>query len=679
MTTTKEATDKWFTVYVPPSTGGTESYLRIGSPDTKTEASFLSTLRTTYQDAPAAPAVAAAFNQSSTAGMVVYTTGDLVQFVNGTYDTRVLNDRFVVHVLNRDTVAAQANSYATGGDSTYRTYLRLGKPYDTIEGAFQGVAADADLAELVKSLAPPAPASPISATDAASNYQNALSGADADKVAARLFLSTAAEAGDRTAIDKIDDLLHNGATDAVKRQEAQIWARNTLQALHLKFANKRKNEALLNTGEGRAKLADHAKNKNDPVARRKLIEIYEQSFAGLLAASGTISGMSSQVTVDMANDAQSWAKGVLDTLPKMSKEHIARWSLGDGVALYSDRPITLTTPDKLAITVGAHSRTVFGPQYAEIYDVSDDVIGQIKDGTIATLDQIAEKKLITANLVRRDLMGTSWRTTSFDQSKALGYKFSDYGSFELSSSYAFAAGFKFTNGVAASFDGSVGISTAVSTAFKVEAGDSRLSTSFPHGSIEYDTKKDIKGNEIALSVNAVENVVNAATSEVYAKAARVVLGILNAATLAYTAAAVGVGNKKSGLGDSETSGVRDFLQAGEKVYLAATVINAAMLAAGVIVGVVQLVSRKTAALAGDHLPVQLPNVKLNSGGVKIQAGPSYINVDPSGIQIYGPQVVVAGPFTNVLPQFLTGDLTTTEVVAQSDMATAIAELMAIEI
>ncbi len=654
MTTTKESTDKWFTVYVPPSTGGTESYLRIGSPDTTTETSFLSTLQAAYQASTAQPAVQAAFGTSSTAGMVVYTAGDLVQFVNGTADTRVLNDRYIVHVLNKATIDAASTKKATDADKTYRTYLRLGKPSDLIEGAMQGNAADADLVKFIKDLAYAEPKTVVADGNA---KRDLAIGGNAD---ARTYLKTAAEKSDRGAIDRIGEVLNNTNTDPVVRADAQGWARTTLVALQLKLANSRKNEALLDTDDGRTKLAASAANK-DPVARRKLIEIYETSAAGL-ASGAAVAGLVRGMTVAKVQSAQTWAKGVLDGLGKSGDELLARWSLGDGVALYSDRPITLTTPDKLKVSVGSDSRTVFGPSYSEVYDVSNDVIAQIKDGTIATIDQVPDKRLITATLVRRELSGASWRSTKFDQSKSLSYSLSDSGSFGLTSSYAFGAGLKLSNGITAGYDASFGISCGVSTSFKVDCSKTSLETSFPFSKIKYDATATTKANSITLSVNPVENVVNWMTAEKYAVAARVVVGIINAAALAYTAIAAGIGNQKSDASKSETNAVRGFLEAGEAVYITASVVNAALLAGALIVGVIQLVSRKTAQATSDNLPLQPTNIILNSAGIKLQAGTSYINIDPTGIQIYGPQVLVAGPLTNVLPEYLTGNLTATQVL-----------------
>jgi hypothetical protein len=643
MSTYKEAADnKWFTVYVPAASGGTESYLRIGSPDATTETSFLSALQTAYAGSAAQPAVQAAFGQTSTSGVVMYTTGDLVQFVNGTADMRVLNDRYVVHVLNKATVDAAnpATGKATDSTKTYRTYFRLGKPYDIIEGELTGNAADTNLCALVKALLPTPAPTPITDGQAKKDL------ADDGNADARSYLISKAEAGDREAIDRINDLLSSTNSDVVKRADAQKWARTTLRALHLKVADARKWEALRNTGQGRTKLEAAATGTpKDPVARRKLIEIYEVPTAGV-ATGGLAPGIGG-LTQAQVSDAQTWAKGVLDQLARTSGEMLARWSQGDGVALYSDRPITVTTPDKYKVTVGADSRTVLGPTYAETYDVGDDVINQIKDGTIATLDQVPNKKLITATLTRRDMTKTNWRTTKFDQAKALSFAFNDSGAFALSSSYAFAAGLKFSNGISAGFDASFGVSAGVSTSFKVDCSKNSIETAYPYGKIKYDTKGDLKGESVTLSVSKVENVVSATLGETFTKVTRLAMAAINVCALAYTARAAAVGNSSSGTSDSETPGVRSFLEDGEKFYLAATIVNAALLAAGVIIGIVQLVSRKTAGATIDQLPATPPTITMNDTGIMIQAGPSFIHIDAAGIRLSGPVLNASGPLINL--------------------------------
>src|SRR5262249_15000519 len=146
---------------------------------------------------------------------------------------------------------------------------------------------------------------------------------------------------------------------------------------------------------------------------------------------------------------------------------LANFSLGDGVALYSDRPVTVTTPDTMKVTVGSDSRTALGTTYAEVYDVDDDTINAIRDGRITSTGSIANKTLISATLTRRALnipgaavsgLAPLWRTTKFDQTRSLSYSITDSGSFSFSSAYTFGMGMKFNNGVSASFDASAGVS-----------------------------------------------------------------------------------------------------------------------------------------------------------------------------------------------------------------------------
>src|SRR5688572_25840608 len=149
--------DNWFSVYVPAASatttpaattqsivtaGGTnESYMRLGNPNTSVENNLKAALRLQFADSLTAPAVESAFGATPKAGAVLYTAGDHIQFINGTSDTRVLKNRYIVHVLNKEAVD-QAATYvdttptatSTTTPQTYRAYLRLGTPDATVEG-----------------------------------------------------------------------------------------------------------------------------------------------------------------------------------------------------------------------------------------------------------------------------------------------------------------------------------------------------------------------------------------------------------------------------------------------------------------------------------------------------------------------------------------------------------------
>lgn len=653
MTTTREATDKWFTVYVPPTAGGTESYLRLGSPDATTEESFLATLQASYQGSVTQPAVQAAFGNTASAGMVLYTVGDAVQFINGRSDTRVLNDSYLVHVLNKETVdaGATAQNKASTTDKTYRSYFRLGKPNSVVESQLQGKPDEASLASFAKTLAP-TPLSPMELGAGNTQRDLALTG----DIAARRLLETQATSGDPIAIDKLDELLKSSdaradqsfTIDTVAQTAARKWARSTLSAVHAKFASQLKINAIVGDTASRTKLSTGATN-GDPVARQKLVEIYE----------GVIPVSAAGQTFSNVPAAQQWAKTVLDTLPQLTSEMLARWSLGEGVALYSDRPITMTTPGELKVTVGADSRTVLGPSYSEVYDVSDDVLQQIRDGSITQAKQIGERSIVTASLSQR-ARGTGWRTTKYDSAKALSYTVTDGGSFSLSHAYSLAAGLKLSNGLSASFDASIGIAVSAPLSFKVEYGPKRMKTAWTLGETCFTDKQDLRGSSVTLTVDAATKV----TSFTFATLSKVVLAgsiALNAAALAYTAALAIIASKKVAADQDSSAELREQLDKGEIVYLTATALNVVFMAASLILGVIQLIVKKTVDGANGMAPAQLPNLVMNSAGIKLQAGTNYIHIDPSGITVFGTQVFVAGPLTNVLPMHLTGNITPTGV------------------
>ena len=97
-------------------------------------------------------------------------------------------------------------------------------------------------------------------------------------------------------------------------------------------------------------------------------------------------------------------------------------------------------------------------------------------------------------------------------------------------------------------------------------------------------------------------------------------------------------------------------------------LNAAFLAMSLIAGVMQLLGKLAADGVAAAAPVQVPNLVLNSSGIKLQCGASYLSIDATGVAIYGPQVYVAGPFTSVLPAYLTGNLTPTGIAKAIDVA-----------
>jgi hypothetical protein len=658
------STDKWFSVYVPRRTdtaNAYESYFRLGTPDIAAESARLVELQAAYTDALAQPAVEAAFGGNPTSGVAFYTEGDLVQFVNGKVDTRVLNDSFTVHVLNKAD-ADHAGQDPTKPVTTYRTYLRLGKPNKIIETQIKSAVPSVALLLAYALALAPTPASTISPATKQEKSEAVLTG----DIGARTALRASAESGDAVALQALDDLRASADPRASVEHDgktASAWALAALRELHDKFANALRDKALFGETAARDKLKARA-IAGDPVARRKLIELAESKVA---AAATGYNGQAA---------ANEWARAALAAVPG-GPDMLAAFSLGDGVALYSDRPITLTTPVALKITVGSESRTVLGPTYSEAYDVSDEVIQQIKDGVITQPGKIAQKRLITASLTARELSRASWRTTKFDQAKALSYTLNDSGSFGISSSYAFAFGLKLSNGISGSFDGSIGVGVSVPSALKVELGKKRIETSWTGGKISYSTDQDLKGKSVKLSVGSTEDVAVAPAREALVLALRVGMIAVNALVLVYTATGVGIGNSTSGEGEESTKNMREFLVAGEPVYIAISTLNAIFMAAGLIVSAIQILSKSTVGAAQAVSPAQLPNLVLNSTGIKLQCGASYIHIDPSGIALYGPQIYLASPMTQVLPTYLTGNLSPAGIAEAVDQAEHIAALMAL--
>jgi hypothetical protein len=673
-------TNKWFSIYVPETKVAQtvttyQSYLRVGGPDTTTEAGFVNALKVSYQDEAAQPAVQAAFGASPTGGIVLYTEGDLVQFVNGRADTRVLNDSYVVHVLNKSDVGKVPAGGATTPAKTYRAYFRLGKENSDVEKPLTGAVRDAELLGFIGVLAP-TPESSINTAQKQQFINDVLGGpipaageppTDAEilKVqTARSNLLSLAKTGDPLAIHALESLRMSGEPQAnvtYDGKTAKAWALAALQGVHQTFADRARDGALKGDTAARTRL-HNAINPTppslpDPLARRKLVELAQSPNP---AATQSFNGQTA---------ARDWAAAELAAV-SAGKELPARWSLGSGVALYADQPITLTTPSALKITVGSDSRTALGPTYTEAYDVSDDVIQQIKDGYITQAAQIPKKKLITASLTRRERSGLSWRTSKFDQAKTLGYTLSDSGSFGVTHSYAFAAGLKLTNGISGSFDASIGVSASVPSAFKVEVGKKRIETSWSGGKLNYSKDQVLTGSSVKLSVGAVEDFVVWPASEGLALAIRIGMMAVNGLVLAYTATGLGIGDATTGEGEESTKNVREFLDAGEPVYIAVSVLNAVFMAAGLIVGVIQLAARAAGTASQAALPAQPANILMNTAGIKIQCGASYINLDASGVTICGPQVQVVGGITNMIPAYMTGNMTPTQIVEAAQFAEA---------
>src|SRR5690606_29195766 len=146
------------------------------------------------------------------------------------------------------------------------------------------------------------------------------------------------------------------------------------------------------------------------------------------------------------------------------------------------------------ITVGKDSRTVLGQSYSETYDVSDDVLQQIKDGTIRDLSALTSKSLVTAALSRPDATGLSWRTTKFDLSKSLNFGAADNGSFTVGSDYSFWAGLKLSNSLGVSFEANTGAAISAPLGAKIELASEGIDTAWAGGKVSYNSQQTIKGD-----------------------------------------------------------------------------------------------------------------------------------------------------------------------------------------
>jgi hypothetical protein len=146
------------------------------------------------------------------------------------------------------------------------------------------------------------------------------------------------------------------------------------------------------------------------------------------------------------------------------------------------------------------------------------------------------------------------------------------------------------------------------------------------------------------------------------------MAAVNAAVAGYTGAVVGIGNTTTEDSSQPTASIRKMLEAGEPVYVTATMLNGVFLAASMIAGVLQLVAKKTVDGANAASPAQLPNILVNGAGIKLQAGPSFIAIAPQGVLVYGPQIMVASPMTDFQPAGLPGNASGPGVLELGDAA-----------
>ena len=341
-----------------------------------------------------------------------------------------------------------------------------------------------------------------------------------------------------------------------------------------------------------------------------------------------------------------------------------RFSLGDGISMFSDKAMNITTPDTLKVTVGKDARTVLGPTYSETWDVSDDVLDQVRSGEISGVSQITSKKLVTASLTDRSVIG-SWRTTKFDLAKTLNVGVADNGSFLVGSALTYIAGLKLGNLLGASFDANTGLTAAAPTGSKVELVGTGMETAWPKGKVNYKENQSLKGRTVTLAVDPVA-IFCGNTHMALTKLIRGLMSTTNAALAAYTAAFAAV----SAVGDTDDDGeaeVKAMLETAEAIYLAVLAINVVTTVAMGIASIVQIANEIASKTQNIALPALVPNITLNSGGIKLQCGTAYVHIGASGVLINGTQVAIGSPSTALVPMVTPSTVTPVQLLSLSGM------------
>lgn len=652
---------RWFTVYVPdadtghsPSTSPStshESYFRVGGADVTTESGFLDSLKSFYKDALGEAAVAAAFGSTATDGIVQYTQGDLVQYIGGKADTRVLDDSYTVHVLNRRDEDAALTS-TDSAQKTFRSYLRLGKPNKDLELALSAATPPALVLEMIKALPRPPADTPINLSHA---VEQVLSGDQPT----RALLADRAMHGDDAALDLLEAIRVSNdprATVAYGGSDAHRWALASLNGIHAEAVKSQGQLARIGSNEARDRLATRAR-AGDSVVRKKLQELADSKDPA------DAYGGSGPWATGGGTPPKTWAKALLKEIGADADTR-PRFSLGDGIAMFSDKSMTITTPDALKVTVGKDARTVLGSTYSETYDVSDEVLNQIRSGEISGVSQITDKRLVTASLTERSAIG-SWRTTKFDLAKTLNVGVADNGSFQIGSALTYIAGLKLGNLLGASFDANTGLSAAAPTGSKVELVGTGMETAWPKGKVNYKENQSLKGRTVTLAVDPVA-IFCGNTNMLLTKLIRGLMSTTNAALAAYTAAFAAC----SAVGDTDADGeaeVKAMLETAEAIYLAVLAINVVTTVAMGIASIVQIATELASKTKDAASPSQPTNITLNSAGIKLQCGTSYLEVNASGVSINGTQVAMASPTTSFVPQSTPSTVTPTQLLSVAQL------------
>jgi hypothetical protein len=655
LSTTADITP-WATLKVP---GASEAYFRLGYRNRSEESRYLDLCVPHAPDKPD--------------GVFFGTDGDFVQVVKRSAATRILEGNYSIYVQDDETIAHASATDATNSTRTYRSYFRLGKPESPLEGVLGGTAAVEDVRLLVGEFLPTALATNETRENCASLLAQAVTGAsstlglsDEDKGlvkadsqrAARTALETKARYADRRALEHVLMAFDQTAGgDDAEKADARSWANGVLRRqlpFHLR------NAYLLEEPAGsRARLVAYAKDGSQPgrqgSARRAIAFVAETRATGV-ATGGTATEMPSGLTAHRTpQEALAWvarakeqATAHLKELDKLSGELLDRYTLGNGVALYSDRGIALNTPSQLAVTVGSDSRTVFGPTFSIVYDVDDATIAKIKSGEIASLADVPEKRIVTATKVDRDLLDKSaWRTTRIDRAKTLTYSCNDTGAFSASVSTSATFGTRYSSGLSASFDTSYGFSGKASIAHAYDYGKTAASKDSKAGKLlKHDRKAGMKAGNVTIG--------NANLAEVAANVTRmtwtnVVQGMLAASLALQAAYTLAITGQTLLRKDENDETIKARMVTGEEIYLAIAMLQTIGLIGSIVMFMVESSAEK-AAMAEDAVkPFQQGNITINGAGIKLQAGTSYIEITATGIMLNGTAINCNSPLTLLAP------------------------------
>ncbi len=627
---------RWFSVHVPDASGSGkhESFLRVGAPNKATESGFLDALKQSYRDATGDDAVKAAFGEEASDGIVHYTQGNLTQLVGGKVDTRVFNDSFTVNVLNRSDEDESVTS--TNEHKTYRSYLRLGKPNKTLEASFTSVTPPHLIVSMIRELGLQKKDWSAWQLDLATAVESVLNGTSATREA----LLARAKLGDDDALAKLEELRVSTdarATTVYAGKDAHRWALGALHEVHAEAAAQHAAKARTGNTDSQSKLAERAR-AGDAAALREIQLI-------------------SETTVDAEFPAKTWAKTVLKKLGT-DLDRRPRFSLGDGIAMFSDKAINVTTPEPFKVTAGKDSRTILGDSYSETYDVSDDDLEKIRSGEYTGLTQLESRKLVTASLTRKNAMGL-WRTTKFDTSKALSFAVADNAAVTLGAAYACIGGMKLDNLIGAKFEANMGFTMAAPTGSKAELVGTGMETTWAKGKVNYKETQSLKGRSVEIKVDPAA-IFCGETMGQLTTAIRVITTAVNAALLAY-ATALSFASLAGDTDDDGEAEIRGWLEVAEAIYAIVLAINTVMAVAMAIASIVQIATEKASKGAG-FLPTTSTMIKLNEGGIHMQCGSSYLEIDPSGIKMNGTQIQVGSPSAQFLPIGVPANTTPVQVM-----------------